>query len=449
MQVLVVGLRATGVAVTRYLDARGDDVTVVEDSPGQPGYEARKAEVLAAGHRVIEQDPDWTQLVATADLVVPSPGVPPRHPVMLTARAAGVPVRGDLDLAVAAATMPVVVVTGTNGKSSVTTLISRILEASGRKAPAVGNLGRVALDALDDGADALVIEASSFQLATVTSTFAPDVAVLLNLAQDHIDWHGSYANYVADKCNVFRHQRSTACLVANLEDSEVRSVIAGAPAPVSGFGLDAAPGRTGWSEAGLVDGEGVLLAARGEIEVPSGPHDLANMAAAAAVATAMGATAAVPAGIRGFTRLHHRTEPVGKAGDVLYVDDSKATNPHAVLAAVRGYRSVVLLAGGDAKGVDLGVLREVGHHLRAVVAIGDTPELVEAAFGAEVPVRRAGTMQAAVQAATELAEPGDTVLLSPACASFDWYSGYEARGDDFRREVDAVVAASSGPEDPA
>ena len=171
------------------------------------------------------------------------------------------------------------------------------------------------------------------------------------------------------------------------------------------------------------------------------PHDLANAAAAATAALELGAS---PEGVRvalqDFERLHHRTESVGKAGGVTYVDDSKATNPHAVLAALAGYEQVVLLAGGDSKGVDLSVLRSASDRLRAVVAIGKTPEEVEQAFAGLVPTARATTMRAAVRAAAELARPGDTVLLSPACASFDWYQSYEERGEDFSREVTALIA---------
>lgn len=440
----MVGLRATGAAVSRFLGARGDDVTIVEESPGQPGYAERRAAAEAAGQTVLEGAPDWDALVAVADLVVPSPGVAPGHPVMVAARAAGVPVRGDLDLALEAAAVPTVVVTGTNGKSTVTTLVSRMLEASGWRAAAVGNLGRVALDALDEGADVLVIEASSFQLHAATKAFAPDVTVLLNLADDHLDWHGSFADYVADKRNAFRHQAPDAILVANVDDPNVVAAIEGAPARVVAFGPRNAPGVAGWEGDELVDDRGVrLLHEGGGPDVPRARHDRANVAAAALAARAVGATpAGIAAGLAGFVRLHHRTEPVGKASGVHYVDDSKATNPHATIAAVRGYSSVVLLAGGDAKGVDLHGLATLRGHLRAVVAIGDTPELVEAAFAGAVPVRRAGDMRTAVALAAELAEPGDVVLLSPACASFDWYSDYEARGDDFRREVEALVAAA-------
>ena len=448
MRVLVVGLRATGSAVATWLRARGDDVTVVEEDPGQPGYEERKAAALAAGATVIEGAVDWPAQCAAADLMVPSPGVRPTHPAMRAARAAGIPIRGDLDLAVEAARIPVVVVTGTNGKSTVTSLVSAMLEASGRRAPAVGNIGRVALDALTDGADVLVVEASSFQLHTVSKTFAPTVAVVLNLAEDHLDRHGSFDAYVADKSRAFAFQDPASVLVANADDPVVAAAIEIAPARVVRFSLGAPrSGGLGWRGDELVDSTGavVLSLVPGPASVtptaPTAPHDRSNIAAAAAAARAAGATdAGIAAAVASFRRLHHRTESVGKAGDVEYVDDSKATNPHAAAAAIRGYSSVVLVAGGVSKGVDLAALRPVAGHLRSVVAIGDTPDEVEAAFAGLVPTRRASSMRDAVRVAHAAAEPGDVVLLSPACASFDWYRSYEERGDDFRREVEALIA---------
>ena len=438
MQVLVVGLRATGAAVVEWLTAAGHEVTVVEEQPGQPAYDERRADAIARGATVLEGAPDWEALVASADLVVPSPGVHPEHPVMTAARTLRVPVRGDLDLAVEAATVPVVAVTGTNGKSTVTSLVTAMLERSGVHALAVGNIGRVVLDALAEPADVLVVEASSFQLHTVTPAFAPDVAVLLNLADDHLDWHGSFDAYVADKMHVFAYQRPDALLVANRDDPVVVRAVRDAAARVAWCTLDApARGVAGWRGDTLVADDGAELFTAGG---PWAPHDRANIAAAALAARALGARPdAMSAAVGAFVRLHHRTEPVGKAGGVVFVDDSKATNPHATAAAVQGYPSVVLLAGGLSKGVDLGVLTTVRDHLRAVVAIGGTPEEVEAAFAGSVPTVRADSMRAAVRTAAGLAEPGDVVLLSPACASFDWYDGYAARGDDFRREVEALI----------
>jgi UDP-N-acetylmuramoylalanine--D-glutamate ligase len=383
----------------------------------------------------------WAALVDGIDLVVPSPGVRPDQPAFVAARDAGVPVRGDIDLGMEAATAPVVAVTGTNGKSTVTALVTAMLDASGVRATAAGNIGRPLLDVVDERWEVVVAEVSSFQLHTTTAAFRPRVAVLLNVAEDHLDWHGSFAAYTAVKAAVFAHQEGDDLLVANLDDPVVAELAAGAPARRAGVALGGGAGtyRTR---------DGALVTPAGDEIVPiaglrqSAPHDLTNALCAAAAALAVGANrAGVRAALTGFARLHHRVEPVGKASGVQYVDDSKATNPHATLSALDGFERVVLLAGGDSKGVDLGVLAGAKDRLRAVVAIGDTPDEIERALGGLVPTVRAGSMRAAVEAAAELAVPGDTVLLSPACASFDWYEGYEQRGDDFRREVRRIVDA--------
>jgi UDP-N-acetylmuramoylalanine--D-glutamate ligase len=347
-------------------------------------------------------------------------------------------VRGDLDLALTASTVPAVVVTGTNGKSTVTSLVSAMLEAAGFRAPPVGNIGTVALDALAEPVDRLVVEASSFQLHAVGDSFAPEVVVLLNIADDHLDWHGSFDGYVADKTRAFAHQRSDGVLVANLDDPVVMRLAATAPGRVVPFTLGPPPaGGLGWVGDDLVDATGTRILAA---PVDAAPHDRANLAAAAAAARAAGATDhAIAAAAGAFRRLHHRTEPVGKAGGVQFVDDSKATNPHAAVAAIRGFERVVLIAGGVSKGVDLGLLTAAADRIAAVVAIGATPEQVEAVFAGRVRTARAGSMREAVAVARDLAAPGDTVLLSPACASFDWYDSYAARGDDFQAAVRELV----------
>ena len=442
MRTLVIGLRATGAVVASWCRARGDEVTVTEARPGQPEYAARKAACEASGIRVVEGVPDWSALVADADLVVPSPGVRPDHPVMVAAAAAGVPIRGDLDLAVDAAVVPVVVVTGTNGKSTVTTLISAMLEASGMRAPAVGNIGRVALEVVHDDIDVLVIEASSFQLHTVTPMFAPAVAVILNLAEDHLDWHGSFTAYAVAKANAFRFQGSAGAVVWNQEDAAVAELVGIARgARIAFTGVDPAPGTVGWRSDALINADGRVL---GTWEGRKfAPHERTNIAAAAAAAELVGATdPGIASAVTGFRRLHHRTELVGQAGGVEYVDDSKATNPHAAVAAVLGYPSVVLLAGGDSKGGDLGALAAVTDRLRHVIAIGDTPEEIEHVFARTTSVTRAASMRDAVRSAAAAAQPGDVVLLSPACASFDWYSSYAERGDDFRAEVEVLIEAA-------
>lgn len=460
--ILVVGLGITGEAVARRLAADGA-VTVVDDNPGSARFAERKAGLEALGVTVIGAPaPDrLAGLVADADLVVPSPGVPEAHPVYGLAGEAGVPIHSEIELAgVAAAArgLPLVAVTGTNGKTTVTTLIAEMFTAGGRRALAAGNIGRPLLDAVHDDVDVVVAEVSSFQLR-FTETFRPRVAVLLNVAEDHLDWHPSFTDYVAAKARIFANQAGDDLLVFNADDPAVAGAAVAAPARSVTFtlgpdrpraerppnlwdnrsGSEAAAGSWRLEGDRLVRPDGRPLIGVADL-ARNGPHDIANALASAAAAADLGvADDALGAVLASFSGLPHRVTPVGQSGGVTFVDDSKATNPHAALAALAGFDSVVLLAGGRNKGLDLGVLRQEAGRIRAVVAIGEAAGEVEACFAGVRPVRRAGSMAEAVRLGAELAEPGDTVLLSPACASFDWYSGYAARGDDFAREVAALV----------
>ena len=471
MTTLVVGLGVTGEAVARRL-AAGGPVIVVDDNPSAPGFAERAAALEALGVRVVGAPTagDLAELVAAAELVVPSPGVPEAHPVYELAGRAGVPLRSEIELAGAAASargLPLVAVTGTNGKTTVTTLIAEMLAAGGLRAVAAGNIGRPLLDAVHDDVDVVVAEVSSFQLR-FTETFRPRVAVLLNVAEDHLDWHPTFEDYVTAKARVFANQAGDDLLVFNADDAAVAEVATSAPARSVSFTLggvrprggSAPPGpprsaardpstaplqATGWrlEDGDLVRPGGVPLMAVGELR-RSGPHDVANALAAAAAAADLGASGDALRSVLGsFSGLPHRVTPVGQSGGVTFVDDSKATNPHAALAALAGFDSVVLVAGGRNKGLDLGVLRGEYRRIRAVVAIGEAAGEVEAAFAGVRPVHRAGSMAEAVRLGAGLAEPGDTVLLSPACASFDWYTSYAARGDDFTRQVQTLLESRS------
>ena len=446
----MVGLGITGEAVARRLAPDGP-VTVIDDQPDSAAFAGRASGLEALGVKVIgAPGPDQlAALVAAAELVVPSPGVPEAHPVYNLAAEAGVPLRSEIELAgeaAAARGIPLVAVTGTNGKTTVTTLIAEMLAAGGWKALAAGNIGRPLLDAVYDDVEAVVAEVSSFQLR-FTETFRPRVAVLLNVAEDHLDWHPTFKDYLAAKTRIFLNQSGDDLLVFNADDQAVAEAAGSAPARTTAFTLQTEPRERGgaWRmEDGHLrrpDGSPFMAAA----ELPrSGPHDIANALAAAAAAADLGITdAALSAVLTSFSGLPHRVTPVGQSGGVTFVDDSKATNPHAALAALAGFDSVVLLAGGRNKGLDLGVLRQEAGRIRAVVAIGEAAGEVEASFAGLRPVRRAGSMAEAVRLGAELAEPGDTVLLSPACASFDWYTGYAARGDDFAREVEALLESRS------
>ena len=432
---LVVGMGRSGQAVARHLLVRGTSVAVVDDAPGD---EAR-AEAAALGLILVERPSTETlaDMVVRADVVVPSPGVPASHPVYAMARAAGVPVRGEVELASRWSICPLLAVTGTNGKTTVTSLVAEMLAASGVASIAAGNIGLPLSDAVaNDSLQMVVAEVSSFQLAFAES-FRPVVAVWLNVAPDHLDWHGGFDAYVAAKARIWANQGPGDVAVVNADDPVVMAQAARAPSRVVTFGLDAAADYTvvdGW----LRGPDGPLL----EVSALSRslPHDVSNALAASAAALAAGATLpGVQAALGGFAPLPHRLTLVAYANGVRWYDDSKATNPHAAVAAVRGFDSVVLLAGGRNKGLDLAELAEVTDRVRAVVAIGEAAPQVEAAFAGRRPVRVADNMADAVALASEAAQPGDVVLLSPGCASFDWYRNYAERGDDFAAAVHRLL----------
>jgi UDP-N-acetylmuramoylalanine--D-glutamate ligase len=449
MRVLVVGLATTGASVVSYTRAAGHDVTVLDDAPGtSDAYLARVARAEADGARVLER-PDAHETAAegrAADLVVPSPGVHPDHPALVAAHEAGVPIRSEIDLAAArlrarADAPRLGAVTGTNGKTTVTTLIDVILREAGISSAAAGNIGRPLLDAAGDDVDVIVAEVSSFQLTFISDAFAPDVAVLLNVAEDHVDWHGSVEAYAQAKAELFRHQGASGLLVVNGDDPVALGLAGDAPGRVIRFGVGVpTSGDFGVDGTDLVGPPGVL----GAVPASGAPHDIANALAAAAAALAVGADVdAVAHTLDGFTGLAHRVQLVGEHDGVRWYDDSKATNPHATASALAGFEHAVLIAGGRNKGLDLGGLRVHAAQLRAVVAIGEAADEVEAAFSGAVPVTRADSMRDAVRAAAAHARPGDAVVLSPACASFDWYESYAARGDDFAREVSALEVESA------
>lgn len=442
MSWLVLGLGVTGRAVLRALVAAGETVVAVDDRPGDA---ARAAAEAAGVELVVAPGPDrLAALVACSKAVVPSPGVADHHPIFALARRAGVPVRSEFDLACRWDDRPLLAVTGTDGKTTVTTLVTAMLRASGRRAVAVGNTEVPLVAAIEDpGIEVFVVEASSFRLAH-SERFAPTVATWLNLGADHLDAHASQAAYEAAKARIWAHQGPEHVAVGNADDPVVARHLAAAPARHVSFG--AAPG----ADYHVADGHLVTPGGRRLLAVEdlprAFPHDLSNALAAAATALEGGAT---PAGVRealvAFGGLPHRLTLVGEGRGVRYYDDSKATTPHATLAALRGFDRAVLIAGGRNKGLDLGELLGAAARLRAVVAIGEAADEVAAVFEGVVPLRRAEGMDEAVALATGAARPGDAVVLSPACASFDAYPDYTARGDDFTRAVRALLGKEVSP----
>ncbi|HET9443780.1 MAG TPA: UDP-N-acetylmuramoyl-L-alanine--D-glutamate ligase [Acidimicrobiales bacterium] len=432
---LVVGLGVTGEAVTRQLVARGARVSVADDRM-TPALAER---VTGLGARPA----DPASPLAGVDLVLPSPGVPFAHPVATEARERGLPVWSELELAAAWDDRPTVAITGTNGKTTVTTLVTAMLAEAGRPVVAAGNNELPLVDALDRAdVELFVVEASSFRLQYV-ERYRPVVAAWLNLSPDHLDWHPSVEHYAAAKAGIWAAQRDDDLAVVNAEDPEVMRWAAGAPGRVETFGLATGDARVAGGELRAADGS--VLARVGDLPRRL-PHDLANALAASSVALAAGGTvAACRSVLERFEGLPHRVRLVGEAGGVRWYDDSKATTPASVVTAVGGFDSVVLVAGGRNKGLDFSPLGRLAPRLRGVVAIGESAPLVESVFRAAapaVPVVVAGSMDEAVSRAGAMARPGDAVLLSPGGASQDWYRNYEERGDDFARAVAARLAVA-------
>jgi UDP-N-acetylmuramoylalanine--D-glutamate ligase len=439
-RVLVVGLAVTGRAVTRALLARGVEVVVVDD---HPSADARAtAQLLDVDLLEAPDAATLRSLVDSVDAVLPSPGVPDHHAVFAAATASGVPVLSEFDLAREWDDRPVIAVTGTDGKTTVTMLATDMLVASGIRAVAAGNTDVPLVEAIDQAdADAFVVEASSFRLGH-TRRFEPAVATWLNFAPDHLDVHASLDAYRASKARIWADLPAGATAVANADDPVVMAnVPADAHLVTFGLGPDADARPDGDV---LRDQHGRPLVEIGELHRAL-PHDVANALAASATAIAAGASVS---GVREALLRHrplpHRVEAVGTWREVQWFDDSKATVPHATLAAVRGFDSVVLIAGGRNKGLDLSDLADAVPPVKAVVAIGEAADEVADAMVSRCPVVKVTTtIDDAVTAADGLASPGDVVLLSPGCASFDWFASYHERGLAFQDAVRRLIAGES------
>jgi UDP-N-acetylmuramoylalanine--D-glutamate ligase len=432
---VVVGFGVTGRAVVRALTARGHDPVVVDD---RPSADARTAADELGVELVEAPSPaSLRSLVTGASVLLPSPGVPDHHLVFAAAADAGVPVRSEFDLARLWDDRPVVAITGTNGKTTVTTLVTDALDRSGLRAAAVGNTETPLVAAIDDPATAVfVVEASSFRLGH-THRFQPVVATWLNFAPDHLDAHRSLEAYEAAKAAIWRDLGPGAVAIGNAEDHTVTAHLPDRPGVrVVTFGLQTGDWRLDGSRLVGPDGPLAEVAALRRRQ----PHDLANALAVAATASNAGATGdGIVDALASFDGLDHRVQLVGEAGGVRWYDDSKATVPHATLAAVGGFDSVVLIAGGRNKGLDLRVLAAGAPPVRHVVATGDAAHEVAAVFDGLVPVDEAQDMAEAVRLAAAAARTGDVVLLSPGCTSFDWYRNYGERGHDFTREVRSLL----------
>jgi len=444
----VLGLGRSGIAVAERLaadSAAGGKLRVsAVDAAGGPQLAERAEALLACGVNVRLET---TELPDDVDLVVVSPGIPPRSPLMQAASALGVPILSEMELAYRLATSPFVAITGTNGKTTVTSLVAHLLGESGVPCETVGNIGSPAIRIVGEvgPATVLVTEVSSFQLA-YTDRFHPSVSVLLNITPDHIDWHGSLEMYAADKARVFANQTTGDTAVIDVDDegsAPYADRVAAQGVRVCRVSLANRfrNGATVLDGMLCLDEDGALieLVKASELRI-RGVHNMSNALAAAAAARAAGADLeGVRAGLRTFAPVAHRLEPVGEVGGIEFFNDSKATNPDAVLKALTSFddRGVVVLLGGRNKGNDFRPLAdEVRARCRAAVVFGESAADIAEAFGeGGFPVVRTVDLLQATRAAFELAHPADVVLLSPACASFDQFDNYEHRGERFKEIV--------------
>ena len=434
---LVLGLGVAGQAVLEALVHRGVKALAVDDAPGDAAR--RCAERLGVSLVTAPSPTDWPRLLDGVAEVAMGPGIPDSHPCHEAARVANVPVIDESDLAARWDDRPRCAVTGTNGKTTVVTLVVEMLERSGVRALAAGNTDTPLVRAIDDVEAAIfVVEASSFRLSH-TGAFRASPAVWLNFAPDHLDVHADLAAYEAAKARVFEGVTRPSDAVANAADPVV---MAHAPDGASLFGGAATPSRidvVGDAALLIVDDEPLLEVAA---LARSLPHDLANAQAACLLALRAGADREACAEVLvDFAGLAHRMALVAEVDGVRYVDDSKATTPHATLTAMAGLPGAVLIAGGRSKGVDLSVLGAA--RPRAVVAIGEASDEVADAFTGHCPVHSATSMGEAVALAQRAVGSAGAVLLSPGCSSFDWYGSYVERGLDFVRIVHELL--DSGP----
>jgi UDP-N-acetylmuramoylalanine--D-glutamate ligase len=435
--VVVVGAARSGVAAARLLVRKGAEVTLTDLKP-----DLVDSGGLASAGVHLELGRHSGETFAAADLIVLSPGVPPRQPLLEIARASGIPVIGELELASRWLTGRIVAITGTKGKSTTTTLVGRMLEAGGVKSIVGGNLGPAAsLQVEGTGPDVVhVLEVSSFQLE-VADTFRADIAVFLNFSPDHLDRHATVEEYASAKARVFRNQRPQDLAIVNGDDATVMRLVESSRARRLVFSTTAVPGDgIGVSEGVIVRRQAQL--ARGLIPLSSvrlpGRHLLADVIAAAAVADACGVdAAAMTRAVQGFGGLEHALETVATIGGVRFVNDSKATNLEAAQRALEAFDArVVPILGGRFKGGDIGALRPaIVGRAPAVVVIGEARDRFRDALSDVVTVVEAASLEEAVRVAWRWAQPAGVVLLAPACASFDMFEDYAARGRAFKTEV--------------
>jgi UDP-N-acetylmuramoylalanine--D-glutamate ligase len=440
-RVTVAGAARSGIAAAELLARRGARVTLSDAHSEAPGAEPLRAlgvQLELGGHR--------TETFTTADLIVVSPGVPPTQAAVQAARAHGVPVVAEIELAARWLEGRVIAITGTKGKSTTTALTGRMLEAAGFKVTVGGNIGAPlsAQVPMSTPETLHVVETSSFQLEQIDA-FHPWIAVMLNLSPDHLDRHPDFGSYAAAKARIFENQTAGDWAVINADDPAVLDLARKGRAATRLFARQAAIAEGTVVDGGWIVDRSVTADTR---LVPLdaihllGPHLVSDVMAAATVGSIAGAApAAMTAAVEGFQGLEHAMELVAESGGVRFVNDSKATNVESARRSIESFdRDLVPIMGGRFKGGDLSLLREpLRQRARAVVAVGEARPLLRAALGDVVAVHEAASFAEAVSRAYQIARPSGVVLLAPACASFDMFHDYAERGRRFKEEVARVI----------
>lgn len=439
--ILVVGLAKTGVACARFLAKRGARVTVT-DMRDESALASQLAELAACDIRKVLGSHDERDFTG-ADLIVVSPGVPQDHPLLVKAAAAGREIVSEIELAARFIDAPLAAITGTNGKTTTTTLAGEIFRANDYRTFVGGNIGNPLIELVESGepVDRVVAEISSFQLEWI-STFRPQVAALLNLSEDHLDRYASYQEYIDAKLRIFENQEATDFAVVNRDDALVWRYAQGLKAHLFPFS------RKQELAEGIFHRDDVIVYRHNgrEERFPTkdirlkGVHNLENIMAALACALLLGCRPdASFEAVQGFGALHHRMEFVAEKNGVRYYEDSKATNVGSVEKALESFDAITLIAGGKDKGGSYAPLEPlVRDRVRHLVLIGEAAGRMQAELGNLTDTRLAATLEEAVALAAQITEPGGTVLMSPACSSFDMFSGYEERAQRYIAAVKAL-----------
>ena len=437
---LVFGLAIAGQAVARELVRRGESVVLADDAVSDlhQAFSKQIGMPLVA----LTSSSEIQQVLNSVARVAPAPGIPEGHPVIVAARELGVEICSELEIAyryerdAPSEPRPMVGITGTDGKTTTTMMTAAILESAGLRTMAVGNTDVPLISALNTDARAFAVECSSFRLAH-TQQFRMCASAWLNFAADHLDWHPNLSDYFEAKAKMWAHCVEGDVAVAPFDDLRIIEAAQASNARVVTFGIAGGDYHSfdGWLCGPM--GRIMPISEMGR----SLPHDVSNALAATAVCLEAGLAnvADVASALQIFKNAPHRIQFVGEKGGVRWFNDSKATSPHAVSVALNSFENIVLIAGGKNKGLDLSALAEQPSRMRAVVAIGDASDEVAHAFTGVCEIKRATSMQEAVNMADSFAQDGDVVLLSPGCTSYDWYANYGQRGEDFMKCVGKLL----------